>query len=375
MSQFKVMTIVGTRPELIKLSRVIAELDQQVGHVLVHTGQNYNDELNKVFFDDLEIRKPDIYLDAARDTAAETIAQVISKIDPVLESHQPNAVLFYGDTNSCMAAIPAKRRKIPVFHMEAGNRCFDERVPEEINRRIIDHISDINMPLTEHARRYLIAEGIKPDSIIKTGSCMQEVLEYYQDKIDRSNILNELELQNQNYFVVSSHREENVDSDTRLTSLLESLNKLVSEYNIPVIFSVHPRTRKRLDALTIKIDPNIRFMKALGFFDYIQLQKHARCVLSDSGTIAEESSLLKFPAVTLRQAHERPEGMDEGTLIMSDVDSDELLLAVNTVLNQSNEQGFDVKTVTDYEGGQVSKKVVRIILSYTSFVNRTVWRQ
>ena len=372
----KVMTIVGTRPGLIKLSRVIVELDRCTSHLLVHTGQNYDDELNKVFFDDLEIRPPDHYLNAAGETAAETIAQIISKIDPVLQKEAPDAVLLYGDTNSCLAAIPAKRRKIPVFHMEAGNRCFDERVPEEINRRIIDHISDINMPLTEHARRYLVAEGIRPETIIKTGSTMQEVLEYYAPKIEASDVLTRLKLNLHNYFLVSSHREENVDSPERLQALLDCLRTLAKKYDVPIIFSTHPRTQKRLDKLAHgKIDPHIQFIKALGFLDFIQLQKNAKCVITDSGSIMEESSLLNLPAVTLRQAHERPEGMDEGTLIMSDLVPDRLLQAVAMICSQHKRKNPILKTVTDYQGGKVSIQVARIIQSYTDYVRRTVWRE
>lgn len=372
----KVMTIVGTRPELIKLSRVIAELDRCTRHILVHTGQNYDDELSKVFFEDLEIRPPDHYLGAAGGTAVETIAQVISKIDPVLEKEQPDAVLLYGDTNSCLTAIAAKRRRIPVFHMEAGNRCFDERVPEEINRRIIDHISDINMPLTEHARHYLIAEGIRPETIIKTGSCMQEVLKYYAPKIEASDVLARLNLIPHNYFLISSHREENVDSPDRLTGLLESLHKLGDAHEIPIIFSTHPRTRKRLDDLAHgKVDSRIQFMKAMGFLDFVQLQKNAKCVISDSGSIMEESSLLNLPAVTIRQAHERPEGMDEGTLIMSDLLPGRLLQAVAITLSQHDPKNSNLKTVTDYKGGKVSIKVSRIIQSYTDYIRRTVWRE
>ena len=368
MKMLKVMTIVGTRPELIKLSRVISELNKNTEHILVHTGQNYADELNQVFFHDLDIRKPDIYLDAAGNNASETIAQVISKIDPILEAHKPDAVLLYGDTNSCMAAIVAKRKKIPVFHMEAGNRCFDDRVPEEINRRIVDHISDINMPLTEHARRYLISEGIKPETIIKTGSCMQEVLEFYSDRINQSSILDKFDLKNKGYFLVSAHREENVDVPSRLEALIQALNKIDEIYKVPIIFSVHPRTKNRLNNL--KFSSNIRFEKAMGFLDYIKLQKNALCTISDSGTIAEESSLLSFPAVTIRQSHERPEGMDEGTLIMSDVYPDELLYSVEVALNQPTP-----RVVEDYNSGQVSSKVVKIIASYTSYVRRTVWRE
>jgi len=372
----KVMTIVGTRPELIKLSRVISELDRVMNHVLVHTGQNYDDELNRVFFDELEIRQPDYYLDAAGATAVDTIAQVLSNVDPVLADEKPDAVLLYGDTNSCMAAIAAKRHKIPVFHMEAGNRSFDERVPEEINRRIIDHISDINMPLTEHARRYLLAEGIKAENIIKTGSCMQEVLEYYAPKIAQSDAVERLGLKPGKYFLVSAHREENVDTPTRLAGLLESLNGLAETYDVPVIFSVHPRTRKRLDELAhAHIDGRIQFMKAMGFLDYIRLQQQAMCVVSDSGTIAEESSLLNLPAVTLRQAHERPEGMDEGTVIMSDVEPQRVLQAVAMALAHFDADNPAIRQVDDYNGGRVSLKVVRIIQSYTDYIRRTVWRE
>tara|TARA_B100000579_G_C22847856_1_gene865504 strand:+ start:5661 stop:6791 length:1131 start_codon:yes stop_codon:yes gene_type:complete len=373
MKRLKVMTIVGTRPELIKLSRVLAELDNSSDHVLVHTGQNYDDELNKVFFDDLEIREPDYYLDAAADSAVETVSQVISKIDPVILKENPDAILLYGDTNSCLSAIVAKRRKIPLFHMEAGNRSFDERVPEEINRRIVDHISDINMPLTEHARRYLIQEGIRPETIIKIGSCMEEVLEYYAKKINASKICSQLGLKSGNYFVISAHREENVDTPERLSELMNSLNSLVEEYDLPAIFSVHPRTKARLDDLPeSKLDERVKLMKAMGFMDYIQLQKNAKCVISDSGTIAEESSLLKFPAVTLRQAHERPEGMDEGILIMSDIKPNQVLESVETVLAQHEK--FAMRPVKDYCGGKVSVKVSRIIHSYTDYINRTVWR-
>jgi len=376
MKQMKVMTIVGTRPELIKLSRVIAELDCRMDHVLVHTGQNYDDELNRIFFEHLEIRQPDYYLEAAGATAVETIAQVLSKIDPVMTEEKPDAVLLYGDTNSCMAAIAAKRHRIPVFHMEAGNRCFDERVPEEINRRIIDHISDINMPLTEHARRYLVAEGIRPETIIKTGSCMQEVLEYYAPKIEESDAIKQLGLMPGKYFLISAHREENVDTPERLTGLLESLNALAESYDVPVIFSVHPRTRKRLDTLDHgHMDERIQFMKAMGFLDYIKLQKHAMCVLSDSGTIAEEGSLLNLPAVTLRQAHERPEGMDEGTVIMSDIVPERVLQAVAMVLSHFDAENPAIRRVADYDGGKVSLKVVRIIQSYTDYIRRTVWRE
>ena len=374
MKKLKVMTIVGTRPELIKLSRVIAELDLSTNHVLVHTGQNYDDELNRVFFEDLEIRNPDYYLGAAADSAVETVSQIISKIDPIITEEEPDAILLYGDTNSCLSAIVAKRRKVPLFHMEAGNRSFDERVPEEINRRIVDHISDINMPLTEHARRYLIQEGIRPETIIKIGSCMEEVLNYYSEKINSSNICDELNVEPKKYFLVSAHREENVDTPKRLEALMDSLNKLVEVFDLPVIFSVHPRTKAQLDQLeNNRFDSRIKLMKAMGFTDYIKLQKKARCVISDSGTIAEESSLLKIPAVTLRQAHERPEGMDEGILIMSDINPDQVISSVETVLSQHEE--FHFKNVEDYMGGKVSVKVSRIIHSYTDYIKRTVWRE
>ncbi len=375
MKKMKIMTIVGTRPELIKLSRIISELDKNSDHLLVHTGQNYADELNKIFFNELEIRAPDYYLDAAEENSLQTISQVISKIDPVLEKESPDAVLIYGDTNSCLSAIAAKRHKIPVFHMEAGNRSFDERIPEEINRRIVDHISDINMPLTEHARRYLLREGINPETIIKTGSCMEEVLDFYSDKIDVSDICSKLGLEKNSFFVLSSHREENVDSPDRLKKLILCLEKLIEDYDKDIIFSVHPRTMKRLEDLKIKnLNPKIKFMKAMGFVDYIKLQIEAFCIISDSGTISEEASLLKLPAVTIRQAHERPEGMDEGLLIMSDLDPEKLSQAVK-IVTSSYKEGIKAKPVQDYLGGKVSKKVVNIIHSYTDYVNRTIWNK
>jgi len=377
--RLKVMTIVGTRPEIIKLSRVIAELDKHVDHVLVHSGQNYDYELNQVFFDQLGIRPPDRYLNAVGETPAETIGKVIATSDAVMAEEKPDATLFYGDTNTCLAAISAKRRKIPVFHMEAGNRCFDERVPEEINRRILDHISDINLPLTEHARRYLLAEGIRPETIIKSGSCMEEVLDYYRPGIESSKIVEELGLTDRGYFVVSTHREENVDSPELLGTLLRTLDTLVERYQLPIIVSVHPRTRKRLAALGRELDESgtgpIRASKPFGFLDYVKLQTRAFCVLSDSGTITEESSLLNFPAVNLRQAHERPEGMDVGTLVMSGVEPDRVMQAVDLVTSQHDESRRVMRVVEDYEGGPVSKKMVRVILSYTDYINRTVWRR
>ncbi|AZL72936.1 UDP-N-acetylglucosamine 2-epimerase (non-hydrolyzing) [Pseudomonas sichuanensis] len=372
----KVMTLVGTRPELIKMSRVIAELDRQVNHVLVHSGQNYDFELNQVFFDDLEIRKPDHFLGAAGETAAQTIAEVIAKADAVFEQEQPDALLLYGDTNTCLAVIAAKRRKIPVFHMEAGNRCFDQRVPEELNRKVLDHLSDINMVLTEHARRYLIAEGIRPETIIKTGSHMHEVLEYYMPKIEASDVLARSGLEAGKFFIVSAHREENVDSPDNLRDFLATLRALVEQYGYPVIVSTHPRTRKRLESLGESLDhPLIRFVKPFGLLDYIKLQMSAFCVLSDSGTITEEASLLNLPAVTLRNAHERPEGMDEGTLIMSGLKAESVLAAVKVITSQHQAGQRQIPVVPDYEGGPVSQQVVRVVLSYTDYINRTVWRK
>lgn len=370
----KVMTIVGTRPELIKMSRVIAEFDQHTRHVLVHTGQNFDYELNQVFFDDLGIRKPDYFLGAVGNNAAQTIARVIEKADEVLEKEQPDALLLYGDTNSCLSVISAKRRKIPVFHMEAGNRCFDQRVPEELNRKVLDHLSDINLVLTEHARRYLIAEGIPPDRIIKSGSHMQEVLEHYMPKISTSDVLDRLNLHPQRYFLLSAHREENVDSPENLQDLLNTLQSLVEQHAMPVIVSTHPRTRQRLEKLGMDgLDSRIRFLKPFGFFDYVKLQMEAFCVLSDSGTITEEASLLNLPAVTIRNAHERPEGMDEGVLIMSGLKAERVLDAVHVVTRQHNKAERQFRIVSDYEGGLVSKKVLRIVLSYVDFVNHVIW--
>lgn len=374
----KVMTIVGTRPELIKMSRVIAELDRQVDHVLVHSGQNYDYELNQVFFDELEIRKPDHFLEAAGENAAETIAQVIEKSDAVMAAEKPDAVLLYGDTNTCLAVISAKRRKIPVFHMEAGNRCFDQRVPEELNRKVLDHLSDINMVLTEHARRYLLAEGIRPETIIKTGSHMHEVLEHYLPKVHASGVVASLGLEQGKYFIVSAHREENVDSEANLRGFLDALVGLAETYGYPVIVSTHPRTRKRLDALgepVAQAHALLRFSKPFGLIDYLKLQMDAFCVLSDSGTITEEASLLNLPAVTLRAAHERPEGMDEGTLIMCDLERNAVLDAVSVITSQHVRGKRAIPLVPDYDGGPVSKQVVRVVLSYTGYINRTVWRK
>jgi UDP-N-acetylglucosamine 2-epimerase (non-hydrolysing) len=372
----KVMTIIGTRPEIIKLSRVIHELDLHAQHILVHSGQNYDFELNQIFFQQLEIRKPDHFLDAAGESVAQTIGNVIAKADQVMAREDPEALLLLGDTNSCLAAIPAKRRKIPIFHMEAGNRCFDQRVPEEINRKIVDHISDINLPYTEHARRYLLAEGLRPETVIKTGSPMKEVLDYYQAAIENSSILDSLGLCPGGYFVVSAHREENVDAEENFDHLLASVQAVAARYGLPVIFSTHPRTRKRLEMRGMAgLDPAIRFLCPLGFLDYVKLQKNARCVVSDSGTITEESSILDFPAITIRQAHERPEGMDEGTLIMSGLDPKRVLESVDTVVAHRIAGPHPFRVVPDYNVDNVSRKVVRIILSYTDYVNRTVWRR
>jgi len=372
----KVMTIVGTRPEIIKLCRVMSELDIHTRHILVHTGQNYDYELNEIFFRDLGIRKPDHFLNAAGQTVAETIGNVIARSDALMAEVQPDAVLLYGDTNSCLSVISAKRRKIPVFHMEAGNRSFDQRVPEEINRKIVDHLSDINMPLTEHARRYLLAEGLRPETVIKTGSPMKEVLSFYMTKINESDVLERLNVQPEKYFVVSTHREENVDNDTNFRNLLASLQKITAFYKMPLIVSTHPRTRKRLVEMRItESDPLIRFLKPLGFFDYVKLQKHALCVVSDSGTITEESSILDFPAVTIRQAHERPEGMDEGTLIMCGLEAEKVLESIAVVTAQYSRQKRQFCLIQDYDVENVSKKVLRIILSYIDYINRVVWKK
>ncbi|MEM5539117.1 UDP-N-acetylglucosamine 2-epimerase (non-hydrolyzing) [Olleya sp. AS48] len=374
--KIKVMTIVGTRPEIIKLSRVIAELDKHTEHVLVHTGQNYDYELNEIFFEQLGIRKPDMFLNAAGSNAAETIGQVIIASDGAFEQHKPDAVLLYGDTNSCMSVISAKRRKIPIFHMEAGNRCFDQRVPEEINRKIVDHLSDINMPLSEHARKYLENEGIAPETIIKTGSPMREVLLHHKNGIEKSTVLTDEGLEKGAYFIVSTHREENVDSEENFKNLLETLSAIQEKYNKTVIVSTHPRTRKKLEAMDfVNNNSNIRFMKPFGFLDYIKLQKEAFCVISDSGTITEEASILGFPAITIRQAHERPEGMDEGTLIMSGLHKNRVMEAINVVVSQHQENNNVIRIVEDYTTDNVSKKVLRIILSYTDYINRTVWKK
>lgn len=372
----KVMTIVGTRPELIKMSRVIAELNEQVDHVLVHSGQNFDYELNQLFFDDMGIRKPDHFLEAVGDNAAQTIAKVIEKSDEVMAKEKPDAVMLYGDTNTCLAVIAAKRRKIPVFHMEAGNRCFDQRVPEELNRKVLDHLSDINMVLTEHARQYLIAEGIRPETIIKTGSHMEEVLDFYMPKVEKSDILKKTNLEAGKYFIVSAHREENVDTPENLKDLLDSFNALTEKYNMPVIVSTHPRTKKRIDELGYVTDnPLVQFMKPFGLMDYLKLQIEAYCVVSDSGTITEEASLLNLPAITIRNAHERPEGMDQGTVVMCGLKKERVLEAVKVVVSHHNKEKRAFPIIPDYQGGSVSKQIVRIVLSYVDYINRTVWHK
>lgn len=370
------MTIVGTRPEIIKLSRVMAELEKYVDHVLVHTGQNYDYELNEIFFENLGVRKPDYFLEVAGKNVAHTIGNIIARADDVFEIEKPDAVLLYGDTNSCLAVISAKRRKIPVFHFEAGNRCFDQRVPEELNRKVLDHLSDINFPLTEHARRYLLAEGIKPDTIIKSGSPMKEILSYHSREIEDSPALEKLNVKKNNFFIVSAHREENIDSEENFNDLLNSLNAIAEKYKFPIIVSTHPRTRKKLESLdNSNINPLIRFLKPLGFFDYIKLQKNAFCVISDSGTITEESSILGFPAITIRQAHERPEGMDEGTLIMTGLKRDRVLQSIEIVVKQSRYKKKPTRIVYDYDVDNFSIKVTRAVVSYIDFVNNTVWKK
>ena len=370
------MTIVGTRPEIIKLSRIIPALDQYFDkHILVHTGQNYDYELNEVFFNDLKIRKPDYFLQAAGLTAVQTIAHVIEKSDDVFEKENPDAVLLYGDTNSCLSVITAKKRKIPIFHMEAGNRCFDARVPEEINRKIVDHLSDINMPLSEHARKYLIAEGLPPEQIIKTGSTLPEVFQYFKADIEKSNILNLLKTQKDDYVLVSLHREENIDFEVNFNLLMESLNLMAQELNKKVFVSTHPRTQKKLNSLkeqqkNFQFDERIEFLKPFGFLDYNKLQQNAFCVVSDSGTITEESSLLGFHAVTVRNAHERPEGMDQGVLIMSGTEPRDILNSVQMTVRMNKPQ-----KIIDYSNINVSEQVVKIIQSYTHYVNRYVWRK
>jgi UDP-N-acetylglucosamine 2-epimerase len=373
MKKLRVMTVVGTRPEIIRLSRVIAALDKTLEHALVHTGQNYDYELNEIFFDDLGIRRPDHFLEAAAGTAAETIAQVIGKADAVIRDSQPDALLILGDTNSCLSAIAAKRRRVPVFHMEAGNRCFDERVPEEINRKIVDHIADINLPYSSLSREYLIREGLPPDRVIKTGSPMREVLSYYMEKVEASTALAKFSLTSRQYFLVSVHREENVDGRRELLRLVDVLNAVAERHQRRLLVSTHPRTRKRLEETALKTHNLIEFVKPLAFTDYIRLQMDALAVLSDSGTITEESSILNFPAINLREAHERPEGMEEAAVIMTGLNPSIALQALEVVLNQKRGADRDIQIPADYQSENVSEKVVRIILSYTGYVQRRVW--
>ena len=371
----KVMSVVGTRPEIIRLSRVIPKLDEYCEHTLVHTGQNYDYELNQVFFEDLGIRKPDYFLDAAGKNVAETIGQVIIKVDEIIELVNPEAMLVLGDTNSCLAAIPAKRRKVPIFHMEAGNRCFDQRVPEEINRKIVDHTADINMPYSTIARDYLIAEGIPADRVVKTGSPMYEVLTHYMEDINSSKILSELGIEHGNYFVVSAHREENVDEPAQLKKLASSLNAIGDYYGLPIIVTTHPRTQKRINEQGIEFHKNIKLLKPLGFHDYNNLQKNAKAVLSDSGTINEESSIMNFPALNIREAHERPEGMEEGAVMMVGLDYKRIMQALIILESQPSGEERLLQKVEDYSMPNVSDKVLRIILSYTDYINRVVWKK
>ena len=376
MPMLKVMTVVGTRPEIIKLSRVIPELDKHTKHVLVHTGQNFDYELNEIFFNELKLRKPDYFLNAAGKIATETIANVITKVDLLLEKEMPDAFLVYGDTNSCMSVIPAKKRKIPIFHMEAGNRCFDQRVPEEVNRKIVDHLSDINMPLSEHARRYLLSEGLRPETIIKTGSPMTEVLAFHEEEINKNRILECEGLKKGEYFIVSAHREENIDSPQNFSNLLDTLSAIVQKYKKKVIVSTHPRTKKKLESIGfVNNNPLIEFMKPFGFLEYVKMEQNAFCVISDSGTITEESSILHFPAIMIRQAHERPEGMDEASVVMSGLRSDRVIESIDLVTSQYADDNNSIHSIKDYAPDNVSKKVVRIILSYTDYVNRVVWHK
>lgn len=375
MKKMKVMSVVGTRPEIIRLSRVLAKLDEHCDHILVHTGQNYDFELNEVFFNDLGVRKPDYFLNAAGKNAAETIGQVIIKVDEVLEQVKPEAMLVLGDTNSCISALPAKRRKVPIFHMEAGNRCFDQRVPEETNRRIVDHTSDINLTYSTIARDYLLAEGLPADRVIKTGSPMFEVLNHYMDQIDASDVLQRLELNQGEYFVVSLHREENVDSPKQLVKLAETLNTVAESYDLPLIVSTHPRTRNRIEAQGLEFHRNIQLLKPMGFHDYNHLQKNAKAVLSDSGTINEESSIMNFPALNMREAHERPEGMEEASVMMVGLAVERVMQGLKILEGQPSGETRLLRQVQDYSMPNVSDKVVRIIHSYTDYVRRVVWKE
>ncbi len=372
----KIMTVLGTRPEIIKLSCVIDELERHVDHILVHTGQNYDYELNEIFFEDLNVKRPDYFLDAAASSPSHSVGNIISMAGDVFEKEMPDAILIYGDTNSGLAAIAAKQLKIPIFHFEAGNRCFDQRVPEETNRKILDHISDINLTISEHARRQLLSEGLPPDRVIKTGSPMMEVLNRHRHSISESTILDKLKLSSDGYFLVSAHRAENVDDPENFGELLVSLNCIAEQYGLPIVVSTHPRTMKRLEEWgELKMNALVSFLKPMGFFDYVKLQLEARCVISDSGTITEESSILNFPAITVRQAHERPEGMDEATLIMTGLTSESILRSINVVTTQAKEAERAFKIVADYEIENFSKKILRIVLSYTDYVNRSVWKK
>lgn len=375
MRKLKVMTVVGTRPEIIRLSRVLARLDADCDHVLVHTGQNYDYELSQVFFEDLGIRKPDHFLESAAGEPSATIGNILIAMDQLLAQDRPDALLVLGDTNSCLSVIPAKRRRIPIFHMEAGNRCFDQRVPEETNRVIVDHVADINLTYSSIAREYLLREGLPPDRVIKTGSPMYEVLDHYRDQIDRSDVLERLQLTEHGYFVVSAHREENIESDRNFTRLVEVLKRIADRFDQPVIVSTHPRTRKRIEAQGVQFPPHVRLMKPLGFSDYVRLQKSARAVLSDSGTITEESSILNFPALNIREAHERPEGMEEGAVIMTGLNPARVEQGLFLLERQSRGERRDFRLVADYSMPNVSEKVSRIIHSYTDYVKRVVWRE
>ena len=375
MKKLKVMTIVGTRPEIIRLSRVIAKLDKYCEHILVHTGQNYDYELNDIFFNELGIHKPDYFLNVAGNSGVETIGNVIISVDKILSEVKPEALLLLGDTNSCMAVLPAKRRKIPIFHMEAGNRCFDMRVPEEINRRIVDHTADINLTYSTIARDYLLAEGLSPDQIIKTGSPMYEVLNYYLPQINSSNVLKQLDLQLKEYFVVSAHREENIESEKLFFNLVTILNNLAEDYGLPVVVSTHPRTQKRIDKTNVKFNPLVKLMKPLGFYNYVNLQMQARAVLSDSGTINEESSILNFPALNIREVHERPEGMEEAAVMMVGLNIERIRQGLTILANNMHDKKYSMQQVSDYSMPNVSEKVVRIIHSYTDYINRVVWKK
>ncbi|MGN6342778.1 MAG: non-hydrolyzing UDP-N-acetylglucosamine 2-epimerase [Ginsengibacter sp.] len=377
MKQLKVMTVVGTRPEIIRLSRVIAALDasEAIDHVLVHTGQNYDYELNQIFFDDLQIRKPDHFLNAAGANATETIGQILIKIEPLLENEKPDAFLVLGDTNSCLCAIPAKKKHIPIFHMEAGNRCFDQRVPEETNRKIVDHISDINLTYSDIAREYLLREGLPADRIIKTGSPMFEVLNHYHDSILSSDVVKRLGLEKEKFFVVSSHREENINSDTNFKGLIESLNLIADTYHFPIIVSTHPRTRKMIEAKNVEVRPEIQFLKPLGFNDYNALQLNSYAVLSDSGTISEESSILNFPALNIREAHERPEAMEEASVMMVGLNPERIIQGLAQLKRQKTGDHRNFRRVGDYSMPNVSEKVVRIIISYVDYIKRVVWEE